>query len=933
MQYAHNRGMKFYFFNWNIYVDYASTQYPAITRDQSNPTTIDYMYKSMTALMNTYPELDGFGISAGDGMADGTSSTAKTTWTWNAIGKAVKDYATSNPTRKFNLIHRSIGSGTNEWNSIYAPLDGLGKVTSNYSHKYAQAHMYATPTPKWSESGLQAIHDYGKKSFITVRNDDMFYTNWGDPKFVREFMNGIPNKSSVDGMYIGSDGYTPTASYMYKDNSNNKQLDAERRWYMEMLWGRLAYNPQTSDETFRRMLAKRFSVATSNSLFQAWALASRGIPRATELVSGAWSLDFEWYPEGCNSEPGRCTGFRTIYDFANMSTHPNKEDTTVTNGSTVCDISNSAAGTCSGKKDTYTIANEMQADAENALTLMNSIGSSGNTDFQLAVNNIKQLAYLSLYYAHKIRGATFLKAGQKPKAKDEMAKAYCRWISYTRSMEQDYIPTSFRSMEIMPDWRYADAAVLKDYTDMGGVGIPTCEPVCTITTKVVGCAGSIVEIEGNNSCGGSVTLTAKPAANCNFVSFTDGTTTWTTNPLTVNITVEKQYTANFASTVAPVANFTADVTTITAGTTVNFTDNSTNGPTSWSWSLPGGTPASSNAQNPSVVYSTEGQYDVTLTATNTVGSNAMTKTKHIIVGKAADKVSAITGWVSGDNNPKVSGSSRLMVVMVMGESSGDFAANSVTYGGQAMTKQTDRMYFTNSSRTYASIFTLNEPGVNAATSGTIAVNWNGSASSGSSIYSTILSNVDQATPVTAVANNALTGTTVTIPSEMTAAAGDMIVMCGATASNNSQSFDNGFSKEFESDSGWGDGVGGYKIGTGVTETPSFTQSASGRMVLCAFVAKKMASNTLGNIDFNVSDHDIKTRFYPNPTSGILNIDFSDGECNKEIKVFNALGQLVYNHKTNSASTQIDLKSLHINGSLMVQVLDGKTVSNHKVIVN
>ena len=32
MQYAHDRGMKFYFFNWNIYVDYAKEQYPEITR-------------------------------------------------------------------------------------------------------------------------------------------------------------------------------------------------------------------------------------------------------------------------------------------------------------------------------------------------------------------------------------------------------------------------------------------------------------------------------------------------------------------------------------------------------------------------------------------------------------------------------------------------------------------------------------------------------------------------------------------------------------------------------------------------------------------------------------------------------------------------------------------------------------------------------------
>jgi len=68
MKYAHNRGMKFYFFNWNIYVDYASTHYPALTNSPSNLTTIDYMYKSMRALLETYPELDGFGITSGDGM-------------------------------------------------------------------------------------------------------------------------------------------------------------------------------------------------------------------------------------------------------------------------------------------------------------------------------------------------------------------------------------------------------------------------------------------------------------------------------------------------------------------------------------------------------------------------------------------------------------------------------------------------------------------------------------------------------------------------------------------------------------------------------------------------------------------------------------------------------------------------------------------------
>jgi PKD repeat protein len=82
---------------------------------------------------------------------------------------------------------------------------------------------------------------------------------------------------------------------------------------------------------------------------------------------------------------------------------------------------------------------------------------------------------------------------------------------------------------------------------------------------------------------------------------------------------------------APVANFSADKTFICAGMTVNYTDLSTFGPTSWSWTFQGGTPATSTAQNPSVVYNTAGTYSVSLTATNGNGNNTMTKTTYITV--------------------------------------------------------------------------------------------------------------------------------------------------------------------------------------------------------------------------------------------------------------------------------------------------------------
>lgn len=87
----------------------------------------------------------------------------------------------------------------------------------------------------------------------------------------------------------------------------------------------------------------------------------------------------------------------------------------------------------------------------------------------------------------------------------------------------------------------------------------------------------------------------------------------------------------------PVANFVANQTNVTTGTTVSFTDQSTNTPTTWAWSISpatgwsyaSGTNASS--QNPQVTFTTVGQYTVTLTASNAQGSDVETKTNYIVV--------------------------------------------------------------------------------------------------------------------------------------------------------------------------------------------------------------------------------------------------------------------------------------------------------------
>jgi PKD repeat protein len=82
----------------------------------------------------------------------------------------------------------------------------------------------------------------------------------------------------------------------------------------------------------------------------------------------------------------------------------------------------------------------------------------------------------------------------------------------------------------------------------------------------------------------------------------------------------------------PVAIFAASDSVLCEKSCISYTDLSTNAPTAWAWSLPGGQPDTSIVQNPAnVCYLNYGTYPVTLTVTNAGGSGATTYTSFITV--------------------------------------------------------------------------------------------------------------------------------------------------------------------------------------------------------------------------------------------------------------------------------------------------------------
>jgi len=81
-----------------------------------------------------------------------------------------------------------------------------------------------------------------------------------------------------------------------------------------------------------------------------------------------------------------------------------------------------------------------------------------------------------------------------------------------------------------------------------------------------------------------------------------------------------------------VASFAASDPNICEKFCNDFTDQSTNNPTSWQWQFPGGTPSFSTNQNPTnICYNEPGSYDVTLITTNANGSDTLTLLTYITV--------------------------------------------------------------------------------------------------------------------------------------------------------------------------------------------------------------------------------------------------------------------------------------------------------------
>jgi hypothetical protein len=105
--------------------------------------------------------------------------------------------------------------------------------------------------------------------------------------------------------------------------------------------------------------------------------------------------------------------------------------------------------------------------------------------------------------------------------------------------------------------------------------------------------------------------------------------------------------------VSPTASFVTNSSSVCAGASVSYTNQSTGGQLVYAWNFQGGSPATSTVAHPLVTYALPGSYSVSLIATNALGTNTFVQNNFITVTPTVAPGISIA-QVSGQN-PMCSG--------------------------------------------------------------------------------------------------------------------------------------------------------------------------------------------------------------------------------------------------------------------------------------
>ena len=427
---AKERGLDTYVVFWSIFVSEEFSKAHGVAKDNFYPhyyvhgdtsdITKRYLRESVAQILEEYPDLDGIGVSHGEGMAGMTPLQRQQFVDEVYIAGALQ----AKRAQPVKLIHRvPFSSGLSSGPGVSADVEKITRTAMEklgdrfagpiwVEMKFNWSHGHSTPKLVKVHGG-QLGDTYFKpkpsnyKVVWQVRNEDFFALRWGVPDFIRQHIALNGGQDYVGGYFIGSETYIPALDYFTNEGGTavDKPVDwkwaFQRQWLFYKLWGRLLYDPKTPDSVFQAEFMRRYGARGVN-LLKAYALASNTQMRLASLYDSRW--DFTLYGEGMLALQGEETHYIGVDALINQ---PTLDPAYVS----VADFVKTtiAGGTFGADRITPPeLADLLERDCNAARSLVGSIDTKSNASLMYEVADVEAWSFLGLHLAEKLRGAVAL---------------------------------------------------------------------------------------------------------------------------------------------------------------------------------------------------------------------------------------------------------------------------------------------------------------------------------------------------------------------------------------------------------------------------------------------------------------------------------------------------------------------------------------------
>nr|WKN35705.1 hypothetical protein K4G66_25380 [Tunicatimonas sp. TK19036] len=459
---AKERALDTYIVHWSIFVsqefakahDVATHNFYPYYYVPGDTTEIvrRYLRESVQQVLEEYPDLDGIGISHGEGMA-GMTPLERQQWMDDVLIAGMLEVD-----RPVKLIHRvpfssglSSEGGTSKNVEVVTreAMEKLGnsfegpiwvEMKFNWSHAHSTPKLVKVHGGKLGDTYFDPLPTNYKITW-QARNEDFFALRWGVPDFIRQHIALNGKAAYAGGYFVGSETYIPALDYFTAvDDPVNWQWAFERQWLFYKLWGRLQYNPETPDSVFQAEFNRKYG-DQGNNLLNAYSLASTTQLRLASLYDSRW--DFTLYSEGFLALQGDTTRYISVNELIN---HPTMDPDYVSVSEYVKTIQK--GGSFGVDRITPPILIEMlERDNQEALRLVEGIDTDKNASLMYEVADVKTWANLGLHLAEKLKGAVALQTyrttgeeAQKQQAIEHLQKALGYWdevVNITRPIYRD----------------------------------------------------------------------------------------------------------------------------------------------------------------------------------------------------------------------------------------------------------------------------------------------------------------------------------------------------------------------------------------------------------------------------------------------------------------------------------------------------------------